>query len=56
MDKLKQSELETRLRATLREHQHEGLNMIGNAEELVQRLVRVVGEWVEQRPAYPRTA
>jgi hypothetical protein len=35
----------------LREHQHEGLNIIGNADQLLHRLVRAVGEWAEERPA-----
>ena len=52
MDEHRQSELESKLRATLREHQQEGLNMIGNSEELVHRLVRAVSEWIEDRPVY----
>lgn len=52
MDERRQSDLESKLRATLREHQHEGLNMIGNSEELVHRLVRAVSEWIEDRPVY----
>jgi len=51
MDHLRQSELESRLRQALREHQHEGLNMIGNADQLLHRLVRAVEEWSEGRPA-----
>ncbi len=51
MDHLRQSELESRLRLVLREHQHEGLNMIGNADQLLHRLVRAVEEWSEGRPA-----
>jgi len=34
----------------LKEHQHEGLNMIGNAEQLLHRLVAAVEEWIEERP------
>ena len=51
MDHLKQSELENKLRLALREHQHEGLNMIGNADQLLHRLVRAVEEWITERPA-----
>jgi hypothetical protein len=47
---LRQSELENKLRHALREHQHEGLNMIGNADQLLHRLVQAVSEWVEDRP------
>ncbi len=50
MDHLKQSELETKLRNALKEHQREGLNMIGNVDQLVTRLVRAVAEWVEEEP------
>lgn len=51
MDHFRQSELENKLRHALREHQHEGLNMIGNADQLLHRLVRAVEEWIEDRPA-----
>ena len=50
MDHLRKSELEARLRHALREHQHEGLNMIGNADQLLHRLVEAVEEWTEERP------
>lgn len=48
MDHLKKSELENRLRNALREHQHEGLNMIGNADQLLHRLVSAVEEWIDE--------
>ena len=47
---MRKSELEARLRNALREHQHEGLNMIGNADQLLHRLVDAVEEWTEERP------
>lgn len=47
---MRRSELENQLRHALREHQHEGLNMIGNADQLLHRLVVAVEEWVEDRP------
>ena len=50
MDHLRRSELEDRLKHALREHQHEGLNMIGNADQLLHRLIVAVEEWVEDRP------
>ena len=48
MDHLRKSELEARLRQALREHQHEGLNMIGNADQLLHRLVEAVEEWTKE--------
>ncbi|HEY1938211.1 MAG TPA: hypothetical protein VGJ33_09785 [Candidatus Angelobacter sp.] len=33
----------------MREHQHEGLNMIGNADQLLHRLVDAVEEWIDGR-------
>ena len=50
MNDLKKSELENRLRLALREHQHEGLNMIGNADQLLHRLVAAVEKWLDERP------
>ncbi len=50
MDNSRKSELENTLRHALKEHQHEGLNMIGNAEQLLHRLVAAVEEWIEERP------
>jgi len=39
--------LEAKLRHALKEHQHEGLNMIGNADQLLHRLIDAVEEWTE---------
>jgi hypothetical protein len=50
MDHVRQSELENKLRRALKEHQSEGLNMIGNADQLLHRLVQAVEEWVEDHP------
>jgi hypothetical protein len=50
MDQLRKAALEIKLKQALREHQHEGLNMIGNAEQLLRRLVEAVDEWAEDRP------
>ncbi len=47
---MRQSELENKLRRALKEHQAEGLNMIGNADQLLHRLVEAVDEWIEDRP------
>jgi hypothetical protein len=47
MDDTKRTELALSLRAVLKEHQREGLNMIGNVDQLVHRLVNAVEDWVE---------
>jgi len=49
MNELRKSELENQLRLALREHQHEGLNMIGNADQLLHRLVTAVENWLEDQ-------
>jgi hypothetical protein len=45
MQQSRREELEARLREVLREHQHEGLHMIGGADQLVTRLLRAIEEW-----------
>ena len=50
MDHARKTELENRLRQALKEHQHEGLNMIGNADQLLHRLVDAIEDWAEARP------
>jgi hypothetical protein len=40
----------------LKEHQHEGLNMIGNADQLLHRLVNAVEEWIERPLSRQKTA
>ena len=50
MDELRREDLETRLKEALREHQHDGLHMIGGADQLVAKLVRVVEEWESAAP------
>jgi len=44
------TELERRLRQALKEHQHEGLNMIGNADQLLHRLVDAVEDLFLEHP------
>jgi hypothetical protein len=41
--------LAARVRRVLKEHQREGLNMIGNVDQLVNTLVHTVGEWIEEQ-------
>jgi hypothetical protein len=40
-------ELEAQLRQTLKEHQQEGLHMVGGADQLIARLLNTVEEWIE---------
>jgi len=46
-----ESQLEARIRQALKEHQRDGLNMIGNVEKLVGRLVTAVQEWLDEEAA-----
>lgn len=50
MDPSKHDELKTLLRNTLKDHQREGLNMIGNVDQLAQRLTQAVEEWIDSEP------
>ena len=38
MEDLQRSDLEQRLKSALKEHQHEGLHMVGGVEQLIPRL------------------
>jgi hypothetical protein len=53
-----QTHLEVKLREVLKQHQRDGLSMIGGVERLVGSLVRAVEEWIEEerRAAEKRTA
>jgi siroheme synthase (precorrin-2 oxidase/ferrochelatase) len=46
-----QSELAGRIREVLKEHQREGLNMIGSVDKLVSRLVHAVHDWISEEEA-----
>jgi hypothetical protein len=50
MDAVKHEELKARLRDAVKDHQREGLNIVGNVDQLVHRLVRTVEEWLENEP------
>ncbi len=50
MEQSRREELEARLREALREHQHEGLHMIGGADQLIARLLLAVEEWEQGTP------
>ncbi len=47
MDNQTRAELAAALKQAVKEHQHEGLNMIGGADQLVERLVHAVEDWLE---------
>ena len=47
MDDTKRNQLAVSLRTVLKDHQREGLNMIGNVDQLVLRLVQAVEHWVD---------
>ena len=51
MDAVKHEELKTKLRDAVKDHQREGLNMVGNVEQLVHRLVHAVEEWLDSEPS-----
>jgi Txe/YoeB family toxin of Txe-Axe toxin-antitoxin module len=42
------TELAARIREVLKEHQRDGLSMIGNVDKLVGSLVRAVHDWIEE--------
>lgn len=54
MDNTRRDELETRLRNALKEHQHEGLHLIGGTDQLIARLLRAVEEWELGTPLQAR--
>lgn len=43
-----ETELATRLREVLKEHQRDGLSMIGSVDKLVVSLVHAVEAWLEE--------
>ncbi|MGE5323375.1 MAG: hypothetical protein ACM3SW_10960 [Actinomycetota bacterium] len=45
MEHTRRNELEVRLRDALREHQHEGLHLIGGTDQLIARLLNAVEDW-----------
>ena len=47
MDHLQRIELEAQIRRTLKEHQQDGLHMIGGANQLVSRLLDTVEAWIQ---------
>jgi hypothetical protein len=55
MDQSKKDELEARLKDALKEHQREGLNMIGNVDQLIRRLVQAVEHWIDEDRLAERT-
>jgi len=54
MEHVAQHELAARLKNVLKEHQRDGLNMIGNVDKLVVSLVTAVEEWIDEDRASTR--
>lgn len=50
MEYSRRDALEARLREALKEHQHEGLHVIGGTDQLIARLLRAVEEWERGTP------
>jgi hypothetical protein len=50
LDQAKKDELQATLREVLKDHQRDGLSMIGNVEQLTRRLVQAVEGWIENEP------
>lgn len=50
MEYSRRNALESYLKEALREHQHEGLHVIGGTGELIERLVRAVDDWERGTP------
>lgn len=50
MDETRRDELEVRLRNALKEHQHEGLHLVGGTDQLIARLLRSVEDWENEIP------
>ncbi|HWX53592.1 MAG TPA: hypothetical protein VN176_03260 [Verrucomicrobiae bacterium] len=48
MDHSTQTELAARLRDVLKEHQRDGLSMIGGVDKLVTSLVTAVQAWIDE--------
>jgi hypothetical protein len=48
MSQSHQKNLEAKIREALKEHQHEGLHMIGGVDQLVHRLINAVENWLEE--------
>ncbi len=42
------NELQARLKEVLKEHQRDGLSMIGNVDKLAATLANAVEEWIEE--------
>jgi hypothetical protein len=45
------NELQARLKEVLKEHQRDGLSMIGNVDKLAATLANAVQEWIEEHDA-----
>lgn len=50
LDQIRREDLQAKLREVLKDHQRDGLSMIGNVEQLTRRLVQAVEGWIEHEP------
>ena len=50
------SQLQARLRHVLKEHQRDGLSMIGNVDKLVSSLARAIDEWLAEEKTARKSA
>ena len=50
LDRTRREELEATLREVLKDHQRDGLNMIGNVEHLTRKLLHAVETWIDTEP------
>jgi hypothetical protein len=53
---LKATPLETKIREALKEHQHEGLHMIGGVDQLVGRILSAVEQWLDEERTSRKSA
>ncbi len=51
---MSESDLSAKLREVLKDHQRDGLNVIGNVDKLVARLVEAVQTWEEEKARIQR--
>jgi hypothetical protein len=54
MQESTRAELTARLKEVLKEHQRDGLSMIGNGDKLVASLVEFIEEWIDEDQALER--
>ena len=56
MDPSTQAELATRIKNVLKEHQRDGVNVIGGVDKLVASVVTAIQEWIDDDRAGRKSA